>query len=94
MRFTAKVDTFHPNKFGLYNMVGNVWEWTQDWFTRFHDQEINVNPTGPEKGNNKVIRGGSFLCHDSYCNRYRTSSRTSNSIDSSTSNMGFRIVKN
>ena len=94
MRFTTKVDAFHPNKFGLYNMVGNVWEWTQDWFTRFHDPEINVNPTGPEKGNNKVIRGGSFLCHDSYCNRYRTSSRTSNSIDSSTSNMGFRIVKN
>ena len=74
-------------------MTGNVWEWTQDWFTRFHDLEINVNPSGPEKGNNKVIRGGSFLCHDSYCNRYRTSARTSNSIDSSTSNMGFRVVK-
>ena len=94
MRFTTNVDMFKPNNFGLYNMVGNVWEWTQDWFTRFHNPEINVNPTGPEKGNNKVIRGGSFLCHDSYCNRYRTSSRTSNSIDSSTSNMGFRIVKN
>lgn len=94
MRFTTSVDEFNPNDFGLYNMVGNVWEWTEDWFTRFHNLDINVNPKGPEKGNNKVIRGGSFLCHDSYCNRYRTSSRTSNSIDSSTSNMGFRIVKN
>ena len=92
-KFTTKVDEFNPNNFGLFNMVGNVWEWTQDWFTRFHDLEINVNPSGPEKGNNKVIRGGSFLCHDSYCNRYRTSARTSNSIDSSTSNMGFRVVK-
>ena len=94
MRFTTRVDKFKPNNFGLYNMVGNVWEWTEDWFTRFHNLDINVNPSGPEKGSTKVIRGGSFLCHDSYCNRYRTSSRTSNSIDSSTSNMGFRIVKN
>ena len=94
MRFTTKVNEFNPNNFGLFNMVGNVWEWTQDWFTRYHDLEVNVNPVGPKNGNNKVIRGGSFLCHDSYCNRYRTSARTSNSIDSSTSNMGFRVVKN
>jgi len=93
-RFTVPVDFYKPNKYGLYNMVGNVWEWTQDWFSRYHDLEINVNPRGPDKGSTKVIKGGSFLCHDSYCNRYRVSARTSNSVDSSTSNMGFRVIKN
>ena len=93
-KFTVPVDFYKPNKYGLYNMVGNVWEWTQDWFSRYHDLEINVNPRGPDKGSTKVIKGGSFLCHDSYCNRYRVSARTSNSVDSSTSNMGFRVIKN
>lgn len=92
-RFTAPVDCYSPNGFGLYNVAGNVWEWTQDWFTRFHDLETNVNPIGPERGNTKVIKGGSFLCHDSYCNRYRVSARSSNTLDSSTANMGFRVVK-
>jgi len=93
-KFTVPVDYYESNNYGLYNVVGNVWEWTQDWFTRYHDLEINVNPLGPQKGNTKVIKGGSFLCHDSYCNRYRVSARTSNSTDSSTSNMGFRVIKN
>ena len=79
MRFTAKVNEFNPNNFGLFNMVGNVWEWTQDWFTRYHDLS-KCEPCWSKNGNNKVIRG-SFLCHDSYCNRYRTSARTSNSMD-------------
>ena len=92
-RFTAPVDCYSANGFGLYNVAGNVWEWTQDWFTRFHDLETNVNPIGPERGNTKVIKGGSFLCHDSYCNRYRVSARSSNTLDSSTANMGFRVVK-
>ena len=65
--------------YNIYNMVGNVWEWTEDWFSRYHNLEINVNPSGPEKGNTKVIKGGSFLCHDSYCNRYRVSARSANS---------------
>jgi len=93
-KFTVPVDFYKPNKYGLYNVVGNVWEWTQDWFSRYHNLEINVNPRGPEEGSTKVIKGGSFLCHDSYCNRYRVSARTSNSKDSSTSNMGFRVIKN
>jgi len=93
-KHTVPSKYFEPNNFGIYNMVGNVWEWTEDWFSRYHNLEINVNPSGPEKGNTKVIKGGSFLCHDSYCNRYRVSSRSGNSIDSSTSNMGFRVVKN
>ena len=91
---TAPVGQFPANNYALFDMAGNVWEWTQDWFSRYHDLEINVNPRGPDKGSTKVIKGGSVLCHDSYCIRYRVSARTSNSVDSSTSNMGFRVIKN
>jgi sulfatase modifying factor 1 len=91
---TAPVDSFLPNGFGLYNASGNVWEWCSDWFhTTFHVHGPREDPTGPSFGQAKVIRGGSYLCHDSYCNRYRVAARSSNSIDSSTGNMGFRCVK-
>jgi formylglycine-generating enzyme required for sulfatase activity len=91
---TAPVDTYPPNGYGLYNMAGNVWEWCADWFSRdFHKTGPRVDPSGPSHGTHKVIRGGSYLCHASYCNRYRVSARSGNTPDSSTGHMGFRCVK-
>ena len=84
---------FPPNGFGLYNVSGNVWEWCQDWFSAtFHVGNARENPTGPPAGTSRVIRGGSYLCHKSYCNRYRVAARSSNTPDSSTGNSGFRCA--
>lgn len=91
---TAPVDSFKPNNYGLYNISGNVWEWTQDWFSASYPLlRISDNPQGPSTGEAKVIRGGSYLCHKSYCNRYRVAARSGNTPDSSTGNMGFRCVR-
>ena len=90
---TAPVGEFPPNGFGLHQMSGNVWEWCSDWFdTDFHVDGPRVDPAGPPGGDAKVMRGGSYLCHDSYCHRYRVSARSSNTIDSSTGNLGFRVA--
>ncbi len=91
---TAPVDAFAPNDYGLYNTTGNVWEWCSDWFDpgtyRIPGEE---NPTGPEAGTHRVMRGGSYLCHESYCYRYRVDSRSANTPDSSAGNIGFRCVR-
>jgi formylglycine-generating enzyme len=80
---TAPVDSFEPNGFGLFNTSGNAWEWCTDWFEA---------ASGPGAGRGKVIRGGSHLCHESYCNRYRVAARSRNTPDSSTGHMGFRVA--
>ncbi|WP_283234694.1 formylglycine-generating enzyme family protein [Candidatus Protofrankia californiensis] len=90
---TAPVKSYRPNGYGLYNVVGNVWEWCADWFSAtFHATGPRTNPTGPSDGHAKVMRGGSHMCHASYCNRYRVAARSSNTPDSSAGNIGFRTA--
>ena len=90
---TAPAKSFPPNGYGLYNVSGNVWEWCSDWFAKsIHTRGGRDNPQGPNSGQTKIIRGGSYLCHESYCNRYRVAARTSNTKDSSSGHVGFRCV--
>ncbi|XP_073900382.1 formylglycine-generating enzyme isoform X2 [Castor canadensis] len=91
-RGTAPVDAFPPNGYGLYNIVGNAWEWTSDWWTVYHSVEETVNPKGPPSGRDRVKKGGSYMCHKSYCYRYRCAARSQNTPDSSSSNLGFRCA--
>ena len=93
---TAPANSFAPNAYGLWNMVGNVWDWTADrWSPDWHlpaCDATRLNPTGPADGTFRVIKGGSYLCHESWCNRYRNAARSSNNPDASTSHMGVRLV--
>ncbi len=75
---TSPVDAFPPNAWGLHDVAGNVWEWTADHFEG--------------RDGHRVMRGGSYLCHESYCNRYRVGARSSNTFDTSTGNIGFRVA--
>jgi formylglycine-generating enzyme len=102
----SPVKTFPPNAYGLYDMIGNVWEWTSDWydpnyFGVLSKNLVTENPQGPEKcfdpndpyAMKRVTKGGSFLCASNYCTNYRTSARQASAFDSGQSHVGFRCVK-
>ena len=88
---TAPVGSFPPNGFGLYDMAGNVWEWTDDWWGG--DRQSSLDPSQPHfQVPRKVVKGGSHLCADSYCLRYRPAARRPQMIDTGMSHIGFRCA--
>ncbi|SRR6266536_1385916 len=90
---TAPVTAFPPNRYGLFGMTGNVWEWAADWFSpTWHRSASRVNPAGPPTGDRKALRGGSYLCHASYSYRYRVSARTARTPHTTMGDIGFRCA--
>jgi sulfatase modifying factor 1 len=88
---TAPAKSFEPNGYGLFNVVGNVWEWTTDPY-RVKSLKKNVRTRVAQMKGYKLSKGGSFLCHRSYCYRYRIAARSGTSPDSATTHHGFRVV--
>jgi formylglycine-generating enzyme len=105
---TAPVESFPPNGYGLYDMAGNVWQWTTGWYQEHKEIPqsccANFNPKGGEQEKSydpnmadikiprKVMKGGSHLCAPNYCRRYRPAARMAQPIDTSTCHLGFRCI--
>jgi formylglycine-generating enzyme required for sulfatase activity len=89
---TSPVGAFPPNGYGLCDMTGNVWEWTQDSFTASHSQKPCCAPPSDERIPRRIIKGGSHLCAPNYCLRFRPAARQGEAVDTSTSHIGFRCV--
>jgi formylglycine-generating enzyme required for sulfatase activity len=90
---TAPARSFEPTEWGLYNLAGNVWEWTSDMFkVRSLSKAAKHRNEQARRAAEKVLKGGSFLCHKSYCYRYRIAARMGLSADSASSNTGFRVA--
>ena len=100
---TAPVGCFSPNGYGLYDMIGNVWEWTSDWYRPGHSPQLSIEPQGPSLVDlrfppgqfpSKVIKGGSYLCASNFCARYRPAARQPQEVDLGAAHIGFRTVLN
>lgn len=106
--WTAPVGSFPPNGYGLYDMAGNVWQWTIDWYQQHNEIEqsccANINPRGGDREKSydprlpnvkiprRVMKGGSYLCAPNYCQRYRPAARMAQPVDTSTCHLGFRCI--
>ena len=105
--YTAPVHSFPPNGFGLFEMTGNVWEWTTDWYQDHGaiadacctadapprgGSDASIDPSDPARIPRKVIKGGSHLCAPNYCRRYRPAARMAHAMDTATSHLGFRCI--